>query len=96
MRLIAKVKKLIKDKRAQVDVSAVAIALVIAAVTLGIGIYVFASIFTNLPAVNDTQAQAAISNVQTITYNAFQLLPVALIVLAAVAIMAAIYMIRGG
>lgn len=83
-------------KKGQEGLSAIPIALVVSAVLIIIGLYTFAQIYsaintTGLPAATVT----AIQNVNTTAMNAFTLITVGLIVLAAAAIVAILFRLRG-
>jgi len=73
-------------------VAGVAITLVIAAVALIIGVFVFSEIYDNLPLLSGTANTTAVS-IRTTTMNAFDLATVGLIVLAAVAVLSFIFLL---
>lgn len=80
-----------------VDVSGTAIAVVIVAVLIMIGATVFAyvrdAITTPMSNINSTDLNNTIASMEDNTYSGFDLLSVAVIVLAAVAIIATIFLL---
>lgn len=74
------------------QVTGTAITLVIAAVALIVGVYVFVQVEQAIPALTGT-ANTTVGNIITTTLNAFQLATVALIVLAAVAVLAILFLL---
>lgn len=79
------------------DVTGTAIAVVIVAVLIIIGATVFAfvrdAITTPMSSINSTALNATITNMENNTYSGFDLLSVAVIVLAAVAIIGTIFLL---
>ena len=73
------------------------IVFILAAVSLIIGVYVFAKIHANIDTSSlPADAQQAISKTTTTTYQAFQLLPISLIVLSAAVILGILVRFGGG
>ena len=74
----------------------IALALIVIGILLAIGVVVTSQVYENLPNITDTEAQTVISNIKTQTYNAFNFMPVVLIVLVAGGIIAFIRLFGGG
>ena len=79
------------------DVTGTAIAVVIVAVLIMIGATVFAfvrdSLTTPMASLNSAKLNASITNIENNAYSGFDLLSVAVIVLAAVAIIGTIFLL---
>jgi len=60
--------------------------LVVSGILLIVGIVVFAKVKDAMPALNNTAANTSLNNVESITFDSFELATVALIVLAAAVI----------
>lgn len=81
-------------KKGQAD--ATAIALVVIAVTLILGIFIYATIFSSInTSALDATAQTTINTVNTTAFSAFNLLAILLIVVAAAAVLAGVFLLRG-
>ena len=75
---------------------ATALALVVIAVTMIIGIYVYSSIYGNInTSALDATAQSTITSVNSTVYSGFNLLVILIIVLAAAAVLGGVYLLRG-
>ena len=73
------------------------IVFILAAASLIIGVYVFAKIHSNIDTSSlPANAQQAISEATSTTYQAFQLLPISLIVLSAAVILGILIRFSGG
>lgn len=74
------------------QVANVAITLVIAAVALIIGVFVFSEVYDNLPLLGG-DANTTVESIRSTTFSAFDLATVGLIVLAAVAVLSFIFLL---
>ena len=76
-----------------------AITVVVVAITIIVGLVIYASTYNamipTLASINNAQLNSTVSNVNTTTYNSFTLLVISLIVLAAVAILSYVFLLRG-
>ena len=85
-------KKILKNKVASAaTIAGVVIALIVASVLIGLGVYMNSQIYSTMPTPNDTTAQEIIQQTQTTTYNVYKLLPLALIALGIGAVLTAIF-----
>jgi len=74
--------------------SATIMAIVTGAITILLGVIIFANIKSAMPAVNDTAANATMDSVGTIFYSSVNLVTIGFLVLAAVFILAVISRLR--
>ncbi len=80
--------------KGQEGIQGTALALVAAAVVMIIGIYIYSQIYSNInTSALSTQANATVNNINSTTYNAFNLLVVGLIILAAVAVLGFVFLL---
>ena len=83
--------KVLADRRGQ---TGTIMAIVTGAITVLLGVIIFANIKNAMPAVNDSSANSTMSTVATIFYSATNLVVIGFIVLAAVFILAVVNRLR--
>ena len=83
--------KVLADRRGQ---TGTIMAIVTGAITVLLGVIIFANIKNAMPAVNDSAANSTMSTVGTIFYSATNLVVIGFIVLAAVFILAVVNRLR--
>lgn len=72
------------------------ISVVVGAVGIIVGAIIVAELFDSIDFTDySTDAQGALNNTQNMTWTAFDILPIVLLVLAAVAVIAAVLILRG-
>jgi hypothetical protein len=81
----------LKDEGGQISTI---MTLVTGAITLVLGVIIFANVVANIPAVNDSNATAVITGVSSIFYSSANLVVIGFIVLAAVFILSVVQRLR--
>jgi len=84
--------ELFRDNKGQM---ATIMTLVTGAITLILGVIIFANVVENTPSVTDANASAAINSTGTIFYSSINLVVIGFIVLAAVFILSIVQRLRG-
>lgn len=79
----AKTKNLLRDEQASLNMGDASISIVLAAVTMGIGAMILGKIFPQIQGTDEASIEA-IAAIQTTTWDALALLPIALVIFAAV------------
>lgn len=90
---IEKSKSLFADQGANIAIGDASIGLVIAAVTMGIGAMILSKIFPQVQGTDET-SNNTIASIKSTTWDSISLLPIALIVFAAVVIIGVVMYLR--